>query len=118
MKPKNPILYSILEERRILISKGFIILSEDGAEFRARQREIDARKNIKDKSTNFEEIPFIASIILDLTPLVGDVKGIVEAIQLLKQGDSSGAKISLLSALPIVGIPFDVAKVIIKSLKK
>ncbi|MFO0004003.1 MAG: hypothetical protein ACK559_23015, partial [bacterium] len=122
MKPKNPVLYSILEHIRILIEKGYNFYSlhegqtDDGIDPSERRKAMS--KGGGELEDIGEYVKIIAELMVDLTPLVGDAKGVYEAIQALSGGDTPTAALALVAAIPGAGIPADITKAFGKATKR
>ena len=125
MKIKNNVLYSILEQRRILIEKGFNLYSlheaqvDDGVEPSERKKALYKGRGGELKNANAEEyIKIVGELILDLTPIAGDIKGVYDAIEALRNGENINAAIGLIAVVPGVGLPADVSRAFNKASKR
>jgi hypothetical protein len=122
MKPKNPVLYGILEQRRILIEKGYNFYSlhegqmDDGIDPSERRKAMS--KGGGELEDIGEYVKIIAELMVDLTPLVGDAKGVYEAIQALSAGDTPTAALALVASIPGAGLPADVSRAFGKATKR
>ncbi len=103
----NPVLENILIQRKNILTIKEALMDEP---ISALEKE-EARKAGKTgRSLTPEEIAQWSKMILSITPVVGDAIGLYDAIMDLTKGDTEAAKLSLLSAVPVLGAPADVKR--------
>jgi hypothetical protein len=105
----NPVLETILIQRKSLINIKEAL--DDGGLSAEEKRKAKSRTIAPEEIP--EEITQWAKIMLSLTPAIGDAIGIYDAVMDLTKGDTESAKLALLSAVPLLGVPADAKRYVI-----